>query len=392
MALFAKALELNPYLAPAIYKMAMTARFVDRKQFDKYIEQFKKMNPDRPDPSPGPGDPAEKKYGEMGKYASVIDPFPRTERTAEAKAIPPKFEAAQSVRVKLADGEQWVKPSDFTGPRAIVGRVRARFGAAVAAFDADGDGRLDLFLASAVVGPKGIHDALLLNKGEGRFDDASAAFGLPGDLGSLGVAAADFDADRHIDVFLTGVGRNRLLRNRDGKSFEDITSTLTSVGPPAVSLMARWLDLDQDGDLDLYIVNYCAVDQADKAFGESGDAPAGLANIAYRNDGQPDPASGATIQGRTPVATAYGKALSSKGLTLALTPWPEASMLGGGLRAHTGIALLDIDDDRDLDLVLTAEQGIAGRSLERSSGTVSRSGHSSARCCRPCVRNLGDRL
>ena len=106
----------------------------------------------------------------------------------------------------------------------MIGRVRARFGAAVAAFDADGDGQLDLYLASAVIGPKGIRDVLLLNKGDGRFEDASAAFGLPEDRASLGVAAADFDADRHIDLFLTGVGDNRLLRNRDGKAFEDISS------------------------------------------------------------------------------------------------------------------------------------------------------------------------
>ena len=105
----------------------------------------------------------------------------------------------------------------------MIGRIRARFGAAVAAFDADGDGRLDLYLASAIVGKKGIRDALLLNKGEGRFEDASASFGLPEDRASVGVAAADFDADRHIDLFLTGVGDNRLLRNRDGKAFEDIS-------------------------------------------------------------------------------------------------------------------------------------------------------------------------
>ena len=47
-----------------------------------------------------------------------------------------------------------------------------------------------------MVGPEGIRDALLLNRGDGRFEDASAAFGLPTDRASLGVAAGDFDADR----------------------------------------------------------------------------------------------------------------------------------------------------------------------------------------------------
>lgn len=148
----------------------------------------------------------------------------------------------------------------------MIGRVRDRFGAAVATFDANGDGKLDIYLTAAVVGPKGLRDALLVNQGNGSFLESAAAFGLPLDQASLGVAAADFDADRQIDLFLTGVGKNLLLRNRDGKGFEDRTQILKTTGPPALSLMARWLDLDQDGDLDLYVVNYCAAEHADKAF------------------------------------------------------------------------------------------------------------------------------
>src|SRR5262249_56777513 len=109
---------------------------------------------------------AGKVYGEMGQYATVVNPFPQAESVQEAAVSPPNFQAAQAMDVKLSAGERWVKPSDFTGPRAVIGRVRARFGAAIAAFDADSDGRLDLYLASAILGPKGIRDALLLNKGD----------------------------------------------------------------------------------------------------------------------------------------------------------------------------------------------------------------------------------
>jgi tetratricopeptide (TPR) repeat protein len=356
IAFFVKALERNPYMTPALYKMAMSSRFTDMKTSRGLFEQWRKINPDRPDASPGPGDSADKKYGDMGKYADVINPFPRIEEAAKTAPAPLKFEGAQPLRVTLPAGQRWVKPSDFDGAAAIIGRARARFGAPAAVFDADGDGQLDLFLPSALIGPKGIHDTLLLNKGDGSFQDASASFGLPDDRSSLGAAAADFDADRHIDLFLTGAGANVLLRNRDGKSFENVSSIFKQSGPPAVSLMARWLDLDQDGDLDLYVVNHCAVEHADRAFRAAGEPPPGLANSAYRNDGQPDPASGATLQNRTPIATAYGTPLVAKGLTLALTSWTEATALVGGARAHTGIALLDVDGDRDLDLVLTAEK------------------------------------
>ncbi len=206
-----------------------------------------------------------------------------------------------------------------------------------------------------MVGPKGVRDALLLNKGQGRFLDASAAFGLPADRASLGVAAGDFDADRHIDLVLTGVGGNRLLRNVDGKKFEDISTALKPMGAPAVSLLARWLDLDQDGDLDLYVVNYCAAAAAEKAFSDPGKPPEGLANAVYRNDGQPAAGSAATIQGRAPAATAYGPREVLSGLSIAFAPWPGSAALLGGGRAHTGIAVLDIDNDRDLDLVLSAD-------------------------------------
>src|SRR5262249_46479435 len=153
------------------------------------------------------------------------------------------------------------------------------------------------------------------NKGDGRFEDASASFGLASDRASLGVAAADFDADRHIDVFLTGVGANRLLRNRDGKSFEDVSATLKSIGPAALSLTARWLDLDQDGDLDLYVVNYCAAEHADKAFNGPGEPPSGIANLVYRNDGQPKPIPGSPAPAWAPQAVAWENVKAQGGLS-----------------------------------------------------------------------------
>jgi tetratricopeptide (TPR) repeat protein len=356
-----KSLELNPYLTPAVYRFAMAARFtMTPKETTEWFVRFRKINPDQPDSAPGPG-PGEvaKAYGEMGPYANIITAFPRLESAEESSGPAPGFEGARAVDVKLADGERWVKPADFTGEAALLGRVRARFGAAVAAFDADEDGKLDLYMASAVAGPKGVRDVLLLNKGGGRFEDGSAAFGLASDGASIGVAAADFDADRHIDVFVTGAAGNRLLRNRDGKKFEEISSVLKPMGRAAVSIMARWLDVDQDGDLDLYVVNYCAAESGVKAFDGVSAALAGVPNAVYRNDGQPASSSANTIRARAPVATADNERAAKDGLSIALVPWPEAQALLGGARAHTGIAALDLDNDRDLDLVLTCDGGPA---------------------------------
>ncbi len=355
MAYFKKALELNPYLTPAVYRYAMAARLATgMKESSEWFAKWKRMNPDQ-DPSvaaPGPGDILDKKYGDMGRYGTIVNPLPELGKVETSEVPGPRFEAARPLDVKLAEGERWANYADLRGKAEVTGWARGRFGPGISAFDADGDGKLDIYLTSAVIGASGIRDILLLNKGEGRFTDGSAAFGLAKDRGSIGVAAADFDADKHIDLFLTGVGGNRLLRNIEDKRFEDISAVLKPAGVSALSLMARWVDIDQDGDLDLYVVNYCAAADAEKA----ASGVVGVVNSVYRNDGEaPADAAAATIQARAPAATAYGRK-TEKGLSIALVPWPRAEALLGGTRAHTGMAVLDIDNDRDLDFVLSADK------------------------------------
>ncbi len=355
--LLTKALDLNPHLTPAVFRLATSYRMAGQPAKQKeLLERWQRINPDRVGPVPGPGDTVETVYGGMGKYATVVDPFHRDGPSEGAAMKRPLFEAAKHLEVKLPEGTRWAWRRDFTGPLAVNLRVRDQFGAGVAAFDADGDGRLDLYLTSAVMGKKGVRDALLLNRGDGRFEEASASFGLADDRASIGVAAADFDADRRIDLFLTGVGDNRLLRNRDGKSFEDVSRSLKPAGPPALSLTARWLDLDQDGDLDLYVVNYCAGADAGRALQEKGEPPSGAANVAYRNDGRPDPIAGSPEPSWAPLAVAVDGIRATSGLSIELMPWPDAPALSGRAGRHTGLAALDLDDDRDLDLVL-AEEG-----------------------------------
>jgi hypothetical protein len=348
---YQKALACNPYLMPAMYKLAMAHHWTgDTGSFRKWIERWSQHRG------------FEKGYGHgedvggwipiQGRYAQVINPL--VERSnGSSSHRPPRFGPATPLSVRLKDGERWASSSDFIGPLAVIGRARGRFGAPIAAFDADGNGKIDIFLPASIVGNRGVRDALLLNTGDGSFEDATERLGLPLNRASLGVAAGDFDADGRIDLFLSGAGDNRLFRNDGIKGFTDVTQTAGVAGQPALSLSARWLDLDQDGDLDLYVVNYAPLDQIDRAFTEH--TPPGIANAAYRNDGKPSPVPGRPETEWAPAGVAHEPERGTSQLSIALRPWPDGDPLAGEIAPHTGIAALDIDADRDLDLVLTAE-------------------------------------
>ena len=131
-------------------------------------------------------------------------------------------------------------------------------GAALA--DVDGDGDLDAYLVQSGRverrGDENNANRLFLNDGRGFFtvapDDGA------GDRGyGMGVTAGDYDNDGDVDLYVTNVGGNTLLRNDGAGRFSDVTD-VAGVADPGWGTAAAFLDLDQDGDLDLFVVNYVA--------------------------------------------------------------------------------------------------------------------------------------
>ena len=133
------------------------------------------------------------------------------------------------------------------------------FGSGALWLDVDGDGWQDLLLVNGTGWPgrgeAGTHAALYRNDRDGTFTDITRGSGLDVPLYGLGGAAADFDNDGHVDVYLTVLGPNRLFRGAGDGTFTDVTEA-TGVGDPGFSTAALWFDYDKDGHLDLFVGNY----------------------------------------------------------------------------------------------------------------------------------------
>jgi len=137
----------------------------------------------------------------------------------------------------------------------------------VAVFDYDNDGYLDIFFTNGA----DIHslkknsakysNRLFHNNGDGTFTDVTENAGLAGTGYDTGVAIGDFDNDGYEDIFVGGVYRNTLYHNNGDGTFTDVTEKAGLVQPdpefgPLWSVGAAWVDVNNDGLLDLFIVNY----------------------------------------------------------------------------------------------------------------------------------------
>jgi hypothetical protein len=131
----------------------------------------------------------------------------------------------------------------------------------LALFDYDNDGDLDIYFLNggALKGTKyktPPRNALYRNDGNWKFTDVTKQSGL-GDTGhALAVTVGDYDNDGYQDVYVTNFGPNVLFHNNGNGTFTDVTKQAGVADGSKAGAGANFLDIDKDGDLDLFVAHY----------------------------------------------------------------------------------------------------------------------------------------
>ena len=217
------------------------------------------------------------------------------------------------------------------GQAAGVSDPRGHFGLGVAWLDVNEDGWLDLFVAN-----DSNANQLYLNQKDGTFKEAAFPLGVAvsedgSEQGSMGVAVGDYDNSGRFSLFVTNFSEEyNALYHNTGPFFVD-DSFRSRTAPPSLPLVGwgtAFFDYDNDGWLDLIVVNGHVYPQLDQArLGAS--APYRQRRLLYRNKGD------GTFE---ELADRFGPVLTEP-------------------RVSRGLAVGDLDDDGRLDVVINDLDG-----------------------------------
>jgi hypothetical protein len=222
-------------------------------------------------------------------------------------------------------------------------------GGGAAFLDCDNDGDQDVLFINGTywpgkipVGKQQTTPVLYQNDGKGHFTDVTAGSGLDVPIYGMGAAVGDYDRDGKVDVLITSVGGAHLFHNLGSGKFKEETASAGVAGNPKDwSTAATWFDLDNDGDLDLYVGNYVRwspeIDRevdyklvgVGRAYGQPMNFEGAFPHL-YRNEGN----------GKfTEITEAAGLQIKNSA-----TGVPSAKTLG--------VVAIDLDNDGFMDLVV----------------------------------------
>ncbi|HVG17901.1 MAG TPA: FG-GAP-like repeat-containing protein [Blastocatellia bacterium] len=335
---FRTALAAEPYNVTAVYNLAIAlTRAGQREEGSRAMQQFQKLR------QAGYGTTIGQNYLEQGRYAEAIASTGAEPELVSAATPDVTFAEATATFMPAAKSKVREAAPSFPAPQGraplqpAIKRVYgagdlndearrnlvASLGGGVTLFDYDADGDLDLF----EVAPYG--QRLYRNDG-GKFVDVTETSGLAkADSAAIGTGAVagDYDNDGRADLFVLRMNGPALYHNEGGGKFSDATGAAQVPSFPYLALSAAFVDVDHDGDLDIFIAGFADMAKAPNAGASNqitfpDDFP-GAPNMLLRNNGN----------GKFTDVTAEAKVTGSNARAVAIVP-------------------TDYDNRRDVDLLV----------------------------------------
>ena len=315
-----KVVAVEPYNASAYYNLAIAlTRSGDREQGQKEMGQFRDLQGRFGTTTLG------LRYLEQGRYSAAVEAtghdLPRVSGTS-AKGIRVRFqEVGRSSGLKFQHGGPGRVDSLTVNSRSdLEERIVPFLGSGSSFGDYDGDGTMDLFLSNSSTLDS--RSRLFQNQGNGAFLEVDQGLGLKTSAKTMSTLWGDYDDDGYLDLYLINYGPNQLFRNQENKAFLDVTEA-ASVGDTSWGVGGAFVDYDHDGDLDLFVVNFVQSDPLPDSKARFPQDFQGASNVLYRNNGDGT-----------------------------FSDVSDVSGLSGGQRKTLSVICTDFDNRRDIDFYL----------------------------------------
>lgn len=267
-ALFRTAVEAEPYHVTATYNLAVAlTRSGKTDEGQQMTAQFQKLR------ESGYGTTFSNNYLEQGRYAEAL----------VSTGAEPELVSTATPDVRFVETKAIAAASPGGG-------AHSGFSGGVTLADLDRDDDLDIVDVSSGA----LH--VFLND-RGQFTDATAKLGLapaastPGGV-ALSAIVGDYDNDERPDIFVLGFGAHALYRQMEDGRFEDRTAAAKIPPADVMRRAGAFVDVDHDGDLDLFLAGGIRVsaDDAKKLLNEDSEGGGAEArpatpNLLLRNNG-----------------------------------------------------------------------------------------------------------
>ena len=196
----------------------------------------------------------------MSKYVALL-------AAASLLVLWPQSPAPPTIRFEEIAARAGLRFTTANSPTSHKNQIETMV-AGVAVLDFDGDGYPDVYFVNGAAIPSlrkespAYWNRLFHNNRDGTFTDVTEKAGLAGAGYGIGVAVGDYDNDGRPDLFLANVTGNQLFHNNGDSTFTEVTvkaglGGAQLDGAKMWSVGAGWFDYDNDGLLDLFVVNYC---------------------------------------------------------------------------------------------------------------------------------------